>query len=601
MAKKKSNEEFLIELKAIYPDIQPLDQYITALTKIRFQCKVCGYQWAAKPNSVLNGHGCPECGKRKIGNSLRKTHDQFVQELRNENPNLIVIGTYAGNKHKIKVRCGKCGYEWSPTPHDLLGGHGCPRCGLSNQKNAQRRSHQQFVEDLHKVNPNIQCLDEYHNNHQKIHFKCAECGRVWFTTPYSVLAGHGCPECAHSSTSFFEQAILYAFRLCLGEDAVLTRNHEMIGMELDIYIPCLNVAFEPGSWDWHYNKKKRDTEKRKRCAEKGIRLINIFTDYKEDTPPYSSDCIVCKYNLGNATWNETKETIAMLLAKYGLALSEQQWVCVRGYAQKKSKKKKQEEFISELKEINPNIVLRSEYIDSASKVSLHCNICGHEWKATPNSLLSGHGCPVCGRKSTNLAHRSDPHTFLERMAEINPSIEIKEPYLGSKEKLLCRCKVCGNEWRALPNHLLKGQGCPLCGRKCAAQKNTRTHAEFVNLLSIKNSKIEVLGKYTGSANKVLVKCKHCGYIWDGDPVTLMSGHGCPKCGGSMKRTQQQFEQELAKKFPDLKVVGTYSGASTKVRIECKVCNYCWDIRPHDLLRGKGCPQCRKQKVKIVSV
>lgn len=70
MSKKKSNEEFVIELKAITPDIQPLDQYVTALTKIRFQCKVCGYQWAAKPNSVLNGHGCPECGKRKIGNSL---------------------------------------------------------------------------------------------------------------------------------------------------------------------------------------------------------------------------------------------------------------------------------------------------------------------------------------------------------------------------------------------------------------------------------------------------------------------------------------------------------------------------------------------------
>ena len=65
----------------------------------------------------------------------------------------------------------------------------------------------------------------------------------------------------------------------------------------------------------------------------------------------------------------------------------------------------------------------------------------------------------------------------------------------------------------------------------------------------------------------------------------------------MKRTQQQFEQELAEKFPDLKVVGTYSGASTKVKIECKVCNYCWDIRPHDLLRGKGCPQCRKRKAK----
>ena len=116
MSKKKSNEEFVIELKAINPDIQPLDQYVTALTKIRFQCKVCGYQWAAKPNSVLNGHGCPECGKRKIGNSLRKTHDQFVQELRNKNPNMIVIGTYTNTKQKIKVRFNKLMYLILTTP-----------------------------------------------------------------------------------------------------------------------------------------------------------------------------------------------------------------------------------------------------------------------------------------------------------------------------------------------------------------------------------------------------------------------------------------------------------------------------------------------------
>lgn len=54
-------------------------------------------------------------------------------------------------------------------------------------------------------------------------------------------------------------------------------------------------------------------------------------DYREDTAPYSSDCIISKYNLGNTTWNETKETIAMLLAKYNFSLSEQQWVCVRDY------------------------------------------------------------------------------------------------------------------------------------------------------------------------------------------------------------------------------------------------------------------------------
>lgn len=598
MSKKKTHDEFLIEISSRNPNVTILGNYISAQTKIKFSCNTCGYVGETMPNTLLNGRGCPICGKSKVGNALRKTHEQYLHEISLINDNIEILTQYTGRHKKISVRCRKCGYEWMPIAGDLLRGHGCSQCGLDIQKNAKRYSQKDFTQKLHAVNPNLECVGKYYNNHKKILIKCNTCGHTWLVAPYSILAGHGCPECARTSTSFFEQAILYSFKLCLGEKSVLSRNRSAIGMELDIFIPTLNVAFEPGSWHWHKDKYKRDSEKRLRCAEKGIRLINIFTDYYDDVPPYEYDCIISKNNIGNSEWDETKQIISKLLSEFSFSLSEEQWNSVRTYAREKSGKMSMEEIVSQLHTLNPNIIVLSEYIDGKGKVSLRCKICDHIWETTPSILLNGSGCPVCGRKAMANAHRANPNEFLEKVKKIHPTIQLLEPYVSSKSKILCKCEICNEEWSPTPNNLLKGQGCPKCGRKRAKMKNTRSHDEFVQLISQKNPRTIILGKYTNSSNKIKSKCSVCGYEWDASPVSLLSGHGCPKCGKVIKRTQESFETELKEQYPSLVVKGTYINANTKIKILCSVCGYEWESRPHDLLRSKGCPKCRKNKQPI---
>lgn len=458
-----------------------------------------------------------------------------------------------------------------------------------------RKSHEQFVQELQKTNDKIECLDQYCGNHQKIHFRCKECGREWIAVPYSILAGHGCPNCTHSSTSFLEKAILWAFRLCLGTQKVIERDRKEIGMELDILIPSLSLAIEPGSWDWHRGKKERDTEKRSRCAEKGIRLISIYSDYKEEIPPYNLDCIVSHYNLGNSKWDLVRTIIEPLIQEYGYKLSEEQWAEVRKLALDGSKKKTQERFEAELAKVNSSILLLSEYEDSASKVLLSCKKCGQKWEATPNSLLRGHGCPNCKRTASSLANRLSHSEFEKRLKEIAPLIQVQSTYVSSKEKVFCKCLVCDNEWMMTPNALLRGQGCPKCGRKKVAEKKTYSHEKFLKLVAENNPKVEILGEYVRNSQKILVKCKRCGYEWNGSPSTILSGHGCPKCAGVLKRTHEDFEREMKERFPYLTVLDSYVNANTKVRIKCTVCGNEWESRPHDLLRGKGCSKCRKEK------
>ena len=594
MSKRKTHEQFVNELQEINPSIIVIGKYKTAITKIRVKCAECANVWDTKPSSLLCGRGCPECGKRKIGAALRKSNQEFISELAVVNPNIVALEEYKGNRERILLRCQLCGNEWKSAPHDLLSGHGCPKCGYERQKNAQRHSNDEFLSRLSELNPDIEVLDEYVNNHTKIRFQCRICGKQWKTVPNSVLSGHGCPSCARSSTSFLEQVILNAFSVSLGNTAVISRDRELIGMELDIVVPSLKIAYEPGSWAWHYNKKTRDNEKRKRCREKGYKLFIIYTDYSKNTMPYETDCYTWPTNLGNSNWSETKAFVNKLLCDQGLIVKEEQWADIRSVSLEKSRKKTNDEYITELNMVNPNIRVVGKYLDNSTKVNYECMICGRKWAALPGSVLSGHGCPDCGTRRSADSIRKTHEQFVIEMREKNPNVTILGEYINSKKKILCECNECNNRWEMTPQNLLKGQGCPKCGRIRAANKNRKTQDQFITELQKKNPLIEVIGEYTNSSTKVEVECRICKYKWQANPMELLRGHGCPKCAGRIKKTHSQFCAELKKAFPDIVPLEEYQSANTKISVKCCTCGYIWSVRPHDLLRSKGCPNCRKR-------
>ena len=61
-------------------------------------------------------------------------------------------------------------------------------------------------------------------------------------------------------------------------------------------------------------------------------------------------------------------------------------------------KKNNSKFISELQNINPNLISLEEYDGWDKKIKFRCEICGSEWKASPGKILNGRGCPNCGNK-----------------------------------------------------------------------------------------------------------------------------------------------------------------------------------------------------------
>lgn len=256
MPQKLTNDEFLNRMKHIKPTIKILTEYINNKTKVLCKCLVDNYEWYATPRNLMQGKGCPKCG-----GTMKKTHNNFIEELQHINPKIEVLGNYVNNKTKIKCKCLIDGYEWSAIPNSLLQGHGCPICGGWIKK-----THEEFVNELKIINPNIIVIDTYKNRKVKIKCKCAIDGNEWYAIPYNLLQGIGCPTCGLLS---------------------------------------------------------RIDSRTKSC----------------------------------------------------------------------------EQFVSELKSINPNIEIIGDYINTYTKVKCRCKIDGCEWDALPNNLLQGHGCPQCNNNS----------------------------------------------------------------------------------------------------------------------------------------------------------------------------------------------------------
>ena len=122
----------------------------------------------------------------------RRTHEEFVELINDINPNIEIIGKYVNAKTNIDCKCKICGHKWSPRAHHLLEGYGCPNCNHISR----RKTHEQFIEEMNKINPNIEILGKYNGNKTKIKCRCKICGHVWKAMPSALLKGCGCNQCA---------------------------------------------------------------------------------------------------------------------------------------------------------------------------------------------------------------------------------------------------------------------------------------------------------------------------------------------------------------------------------------------------------------------
>lgn len=181
--------------------------------------------------------------------------------------------------------------------------------------------------------------------------------------------------------------------------------------------------------------------------------------------------------------------------------------------------------------------------------------------------------------------------YVLEVANINPNIEVVGLYNGDRVPILHKCKLDGYEWNPYPTNILKGSGCPLCGRKTSSKKRSRTHNQYVEEVAGVNKNIDVVGVYKNIDTPILHKCRIDGYEWLVSPYNILKGHGCPMCAEVKKPTTDEFIKKMSYINPNIDIIGNYINNNTGILCRCKVDEYIWTPTPSNLLAGKGCPVC----------
>ena len=223
--------------------IIPLEKYITAKENIKHRC-ICGNEnWFPKPSKVLRGMKCG-CTKR-----IKKTHDNYLEDLKSRNIKTEPLENYNGAAIKILHKC-ICGNEWKVSPNTVLSGQNCG-CKV---KGVNYNYEQKLIEKDISVMP----LEPYIDSRTKILHKCT-CGNEWMVTPNNVLAKKlcGCKKFdGLCDRNFYKNklTVLYYFEIDGVYKIGITKNNIEYRYRSECDISKANVLlehyFEDGAIAW---------------------------------------------------------------------------------------------------------------------------------------------------------------------------------------------------------------------------------------------------------------------------------------------------------------------------------------------------------------
>lgn len=475
--------------------IAPNQVFLNSQKKVFWKCPK-GHSYEMKVGyRSRSTYGCPYCnnflalpGYNDIASQYPEIAEKEWDYEKNKLcPNQVV----AESGKKAWWLCAKGhSYQQAIDNHVKIG-QGCPYCAnkrVLQGYNDVTTTHPDLVKEWSEKNRKKpeECIA---GSHQRIVWKCKDCGNEWSAPIKSrAYSKQGCPKCALAyKTSEPEQALFYYLHKAF-PSAVNSYKAEWLGrMEIDVYIPELQVGIEFDGGKWHRNLDK-DIRKNALLHERGIKLIRVRD---ERNPSIDDGSIIV-----SATRDIDKSLIHMepVVKRLFESINEICGISIKADidiqrdlneiqslfdAKKKgrsvaSNPEQLAEWNREKNSINPERVSERSH----RKVWWKCSICGTEWQSPPHTK-NGTGCITCRRSAAGhtiairKANRGNSKRIIEYenlmqewCYEKNSVIIPSELTHGSEQKVWWKCKMCGNEWQAaIKERARRGRGCPKCARK----------------------------------------------------------------------------------------------------------------------------------------
>lgn len=293
---KRTNKQYISELKQKKPSIIPLESYKGVLVKIKHQCLVCNYgskgEWEVTPNQLLNSScGCPHCGHRRQGQRRMKGSQYYRQKVQKLVGNEYTIDSeQIDTKHKIVITHNHCidggKFTYKVNITKFIQGRRCPKCARylrKIHKTYDNKKVDQLILDI-LGNTYIR-IDNYKDDHTKMRIKHKKCNHIIYLSLRQIVDKHiGCYFCHNNSRG---EALILEILESLGIKYEYQKTFsgciDKRMLPFDFYLPDYNLCIEYDGVQHYKNKSLfysktgviHDKIKDSFCEKAGIKLIRI--------------------------------------------------------------------------------------------------------------------------------------------------------------------------------------------------------------------------------------------------------------------------------------------------------------------------------------
>ena len=444
------------------------------------------YEMTVGNRTKNNGNGCPYCSvpAKKVlkgYNDLQTKYPDLAKEWHPvKNGKLTPDNVLCGTEKMVWWIC-KNGHEYEQRIVSRVKGGNCPYC--SHQKlltgyNDFSTEHPELLCEWDNENNSIKPTAIMSNSHYKAWWKCpfGHSYQSWMSSRCGPMHS-GCPHCdKENHTSFPEQALYYYIKQCFPDSINSEKN--VIGMELDIYIPTVKTAIEYDGRNWHKNNKS-ELKKNEICHQKNIRLIRI----REEGLTFYDDCL-CLERKNVRSDNSLSEVIRKLMDILHCATDvdvvRDSAMIYSFYISTRKAHSLETKYPDLVKEWHPtkNGSLTPEMVSPmTNKLVWWIGQCGHEWQMSISDRTGQNcGCPICSGKriisGINDLLSGYPMLCEEWDFERNAKAGIYPNKVAphSDKKAWWKCSVCGYEWLSkIDGRTRMKAGCPQCGKRLISE------------------------------------------------------------------------------------------------------------------------------------
>ncbi|MBR5768281.1 MAG: zinc-ribbon domain-containing protein, partial [Clostridia bacterium] len=334
---------------------------------------------------------------------------------------------------------------------------------------------------------------------------CWKCrfGHTWTAKINNRYNGCGCPECRKGlKTSFPEQAVFFYLKSIFPDAVNSYKDIFSSQMELDIFLPSINVGIEYDGIAWHgENAVEKEQRKHEICKQNNIHLVRLIENKKHVSSELliadSTVFVSTPFSGNNASYRALDDAITKLLQE----LSSKHPFNGNG---EKSKGAITTTYSNlTVNTFKDRILILQNYLAIKEDNSFgkaypeiaqlwhptkngfltpymfppHTNTivwwhgkCGHEWENPITVMSRGYGCPYCHGLRVLKGFNDLESVYPEIAKQWHPTKNGQNKpdmfTFGSGHKAYWLCPICNKEWlSAINNRTTNHHNCPFCSHE----------------------------------------------------------------------------------------------------------------------------------------